>query len=257
MRVMPSETRRVRASGPLLQRGQATRTRAGEPLQELVLASIQKAGIPAVERRFAPRELVYSRGEPDRGLCVLLEGTLRVYKPYGSFREATVGLLKDGGLFGEPTLRPGGRHRDSAEALSACRVARVPKGYLENHLRQESGCAVSLMLIFAEWARRREATIARLLARRVGDRLATLLLELAESLGVETEQGTLLDIRLTLQDLAELVACTREAVSKEISNFRRAGAIEVCDHKIVVLDGRWLATRAEDGSKGTFPPPTA
>ena len=37
---------------------------------------------------------------------LLLQGTLRVYKGYNGYKEATVGFLRDGGLFGEPSPAP-------------------------------------------------------------------------------------------------------------------------------------------------------
>jgi CRP-like cAMP-binding protein len=45
-------------------------------------------------------------------------------------------------------------------------------------------------------------------------------------------------MRLTHQRLAEMVACTREAVSKEMATFKREGHIETRDHerRIVLLD---------------------
>ena len=88
-----------------------------------MLASFEASGIALIERRYSPGEHPYIRGNPDEGLWFLLEGTLEVYKIYGAFRKATVRLLDGSGLFGEPSLRSTGRHRDSSEALSACRVA--------------------------------------------------------------------------------------------------------------------------------------
>jgi hypothetical protein len=41
-------------------------------------------------------------------------------KPYGVYKEVTVALVDEGGVFGEPSLRPGGGHRDCAEALTDC-----------------------------------------------------------------------------------------------------------------------------------------
>ncbi len=44
-------------------------------------------------------------------------------------------------------------------------------------------------------------------------------------------------LRLTHQDLAGMVACTRAAVTKEMVRFRRAGLIEAWERGcIVVLD---------------------
>ena len=92
--------------------------------------------MPIIERSYSPGEHPYMRGDSDEGMWFLLEGTLEVYKLYGAFREATVRLLDGAGLFGEPCLRPTGRHRDSAQAISACRVAKVPKSLLQRHLRR-------------------------------------------------------------------------------------------------------------------------
>ncbi len=245
---MPATTG-ARAAPPALRPSPAAPP--GATTGTTLLASLEAAGAPALPRRFAAGEFVYARGESDRGLCVLLSGTIKVYKPYGNFREASVGLLKDDGIFGEPSPQPGGRHRDSAEALSPCLVAVVPKARLWAHLGRDPGCAVPLMLAFSEWATQREATIARLLMRGVGGRLACLLLELADRFGEEAEGdgGVYVGVRLTHHELADLVACTREAVSQEVGRLRRAGIVRTTTgggypHEIVVLDRRGLEEEA-------------
>jgi CRP/FNR family transcriptional regulator, global nitrogen regulator len=202
-----------------------------------LLASLEASGVPIIERCYSPGEHPYMRGDPDEGLWFLLEGTLEVYKPYGAFREATVRLLDGAGLYGEPSLRPTGRHRDSAVAISACRVAKVPKAPLQRHLTEDSSCAPALLDAFAECAEEREAVVERLLNREVDSRLACLLLELAERFGEKDGRGRALRVRLSQKDLSCMVACTREAVSQAISGFRKAGLIETprpCN--VVVLD---------------------
>jgi len=145
-----------------------------------LLASLETSGVPLIERRYSRGEHAYMRGDPDEGLWFLLEGTMEVYKLYGAFSKATVRLLDGSGLFGEPSLRCAGRHRDSAEALSACRVAKVLKVPLLRHLSEDSSCAPALLQAFAECAEEREAAVQRLLERKVDSRLACLLLKLAE-----------------------------------------------------------------------------
>jgi CRP/FNR family cyclic AMP-dependent transcriptional regulator len=179
-----------------------------------------------IERRYAPGEHPYMRGDPDEGLWFLLEGTLEVYKFYGTFSKATVRLLDREGLFGEPSLRSEGRHRDSAEAVSACRTAKVPKGPLLGLLSGDTGCAPALLGVFAGCLEEREAAVRRLLDREVDRRLARLLLELAQRFGEGDGRGRTLGVRLSQQDISCMVACTREAVSKAIGEFREAGLIE-------------------------------
>jgi CRP/FNR family transcriptional regulator len=205
--------------------------------QASLLECLEASRVPIIERRYAPGEHPYMHGDPDEGLWLLLEGTLKVYKLYGAFREATVRLLDGKGLFGEPSLRPAGRHRDSAEALYACRAAKVPKGPLLRLLSEDPSCAPALLEAFAECAEEREAAVGRLLNREVDGRLAYLLLELAERFGEEVGGGSNVGVHLSHQDLSCMVACTREAVSKAIGGFREAGLIETprpCS--LVVLD---------------------
>ena len=214
--------------------------KVGTP-QACLLASLEASGVPIIERRYAPGQHPYMRGDPDEGLWFLLEGTLEVYKFYGAFSKATVRLLDHEGLFGEPSLRPAGRHRDSAEALCACRAAKVPKGPLLRLLSEDPSCAPALLEAFAECAEEREAAVGRLLNREVDPRLACLFVELAGRFGEEDGRGRVLGLRLSHRDLSCMVACTREAVSKAIGRFREAGLIETPrPGSLVVLDERSL-----------------
>jgi CRP/FNR family transcriptional regulator, global nitrogen regulator len=227
----------LRTKGDLIHEPLASLPGKVGPRQASLLEYLEASGVPVIERRYAPGEHPYMHGGPDEGLWFLLEGTLKVYKLYGAFREATVRLLDGNGLFGEPSLRPAGRHRDSAEALYACRAAKVPKGPLLRLLSKDSSCAPALLEAFAECAEEREAAVGRLLSREVDGRLACLLVELAERFGEEDGRGRVLGLRLSHKDLSCMVACTREAVSKAISGFREAGIIETPrPGSLVVMD---------------------
>jgi len=221
-----------------------TQTREDQAI--VVVRRLEEAGVPVARRSYAARELVYASGDADRYLCFLMEGQVRVYKPYGAYKEATVALLGEGGLFGEPSLRPSGGHRDSAEALTDCQVARVGKAALEQHVARDPACILALMAPFCKWARQREQVVALLLPRGVKSRLAALLLALADRFGEEAELGVAIGMRLTYQRIAEMVACTREAVSKEMATFEREGHIEARnrERRIVLLDPERLGELA-------------
>ena len=76
--------------------------------------------------------------------------------------------------------------------------------------------------------------IAPVLYLLAAARLTTLLLSLSDRFGETDGRDTLLGMRLTHQDLANMIASTREAVSKVMSEFQREGAIEVQNRKIVL-----------------------
>lgn len=215
-----------------------------------VLASLEKAGSPLDVRGFGPRELVYAAGDLDRHLFFAMEGLVRIYVSYdGVFgkapKQATTCLRGGGDVFGEPDLEDGGVHDDSAAALGFCRIVLVRKDVLRRHLEQDHGSALALLRAYTGWAEQRERTSRRLLTRETRSRLADLLLDLSDRFGEHVAGGVAIGARLTQQQLATMVASTRESVSREMVLFEREGAVETRSRgRIVLLDQRRLTGAA-------------
>jgi CRP/FNR family transcriptional regulator, global nitrogen regulator len=194
----------------------------------------ENAGIRTVERCFKARDLIFAPGDPDNQLFFLLEGTIRLYKLYGEFKEATTALLKDHGVFGRLSLAEDQWQDGFAEAVTDVRVAGVRKSALTEAIRRDPRLAIALFACFSERLTRSDEVIESLLPREVSMRLATLLLKLAERFGQSNGSGVVLGVHLTHQELANMIASTREAVSKVMSEFQRQGAIEVHNRKITI-----------------------
>ena len=107
---------------------------------------------------------------------------------------------------------------------------------------------MKLFSSFSERLRQSDEVIESLLHREVSARLATLLLNLTERFGEENGSGTILSVRLTHQELANMIASTREAVSKVMSEFQREGSIEVQNRRIVLVNKEAIAERASGPS---------
>jgi len=212
------------------------------------LDDFEDAGIRVVERRFSSRDMIFTPGDPDDQLYFLVEGTVRLYKIYGDYKEATTALLKDSGVFGKLSLVEGRWQDVFAEAVDEVRVASVQKAALTEVIRRRPDFAMKLFASFSERLRQSDEVIESLLHREVSTRLATLLLNLGERFGEDNGSGTTLDMRLTHQDLANMIASTREAVSKVMSEFQRDGSIEVQNRKIVLVNKEALSERASGPS---------
>jgi CRP-like cAMP-binding protein len=213
------------------------------------LEDFERVGIRVVERRFAPKDTIFAPGDPDDQLYFLLEGTVRLYKIYGDYKEATTALLKDSGVFGKLSLVEGRWQNVFAEAITDVQVASVQKSTLSEVIKRRPEFAMKLFFSFSERLRQSDEVIESLLHREVSVRLATLLLNLSDRLGEDDGADTVLNIRLTHQDLANMIASTREAVSKVMSEFRREGFVQVQDRRVVILNKEALAERAS-GSSG-------
>ena len=212
------------------------------------LDDFESAGLRAVERRFAPKDTIFTPGDPDDQLYFLLSGTVRLYKIYGDYKEATTALLRDGGVFGKLNLVEGRWQDVFAEAVTEARVASIQKAALERVIKRDPEFALKLFSSLSERLRQSDEVIESLLHREVSTRLATLLLNLGERFGKDGQAGVLIGVRLTHQELANMIASTREAVSKVMSELQRDGVIESRSRRVAILDRDALAKRASGPS---------
>jgi CRP/FNR family transcriptional regulator len=202
--------------------------------RHLGLEDFAGEGVRVVERCYSARDTIFAPGDPDGQLYFLLSGTVRLYRLYGACKEATVALLKDGGVFGELTLEEAPSQTAFAEAVTSARVLTVRKSALAEAIKRRPEFAFRLFFSFSERLRQSDEVIESLLDRGVSARLATLLSHLGDRFGEPNGSGTVLEVRLTHQDLANMIFSTREAVSKVMSEFQRDGLIEVRNRKISV-----------------------
>ncbi|MBA3611116.1 MAG: Crp/Fnr family transcriptional regulator [Rubrobacteraceae bacterium] len=196
----------------------------------------EAAGLKVVQRRFGPKDMIFAPGDRDDQLYFLLSGTIRLYRLYGEYKEATTAMLREGGIFGKLSLVEGRWQDVFAEAVTDVRVAGVQKASIERSVKTNPEFALKLFSSFAERLRQSDEVIESLLHREVSTRLATLLMNLSERFGEMDSNGTIVDVRLTHQDLANMIASTREAVSKVMSEFQRDNLIEIRNRRIVILD---------------------
>lgn len=243
----------LHATGGHEGRGSSGTEGAPEPAQASVLRELERSGLRVVERGYRTGDEVYTPGDAADSLFFLLSGVVRTYRIYGDSKEATTALLKDAGVFGILDLREeGGYHEEFAEAVIEARVVSVRKAALAWLVRRKPEVALSLFSAFSERVRQTDELLGSLLQREVAGRLAALLLSLGDRFGEEGEgdvTGTAtIGLRLTHQQLASMIASTREAVSKAMTDLRREGLIEVRGRRIVLVDLPGLSERAEGGS---------
>jgi CRP/FNR family transcriptional regulator, global nitrogen regulator len=198
------------------------------------LEDFERACVRVAERRFGAKDIIYAPSDPEGRIYFLLSGTVRLYKIYGDCKEATVALLTEGDIFGDLSLRETAHQNEFAEAMTEAKVAVVRNSALREAAGRRPELALKLFHSLSERLRQSEATIESLLDRAVSARLAALLTNLGYRFGEPDGSRMVLKVRLTHQDLANMIASTREAVSKEMSEFQRAGLIEVRNRRISV-----------------------
>jgi len=206
-----------------------------------LLQILDDMGIATAERTYGPGDAIYSEGEYGDALYVLTSGVLKLFRPYSGSKEATLRLLKPWDIFGHLAFAGEARQRAYAEAVTECRVTKVPKVFVERAVRQEPRVAFKLMTLLELRLVQYEELVKCLLPRETEVRLANLLPILAQKLGERNDGQVTIELRLTHQDLAAMVASTRESVTKVLNDMRSRGLIEVASGRITLKEPRALA----------------
>ena len=154
-----------------------------------LLRILEEMGIATAERTYAPGDAVYNEGEYGDALYVLTSGVLKLFRPYSGSKEATLRLLRSWDIFGHLAFAGEARQRAYAEAVTECRVTKVPKVFVERAVRQEPRVAFKIMTLLELRLVQYEELVKCLLPRETEVRLANLLPILAQKFG-KREDGT-------------------------------------------------------------------
>ncbi|CAN5880229.1 cAMP-activated global transcriptional regulator CRP [soil metagenome] len=205
-----------------------------------LLALLGELGIATADRTYNPGDAIYSEGEYGDALYVVVSGILKLFRPYSGTKEATLRLLRDWDIFGHIAFAGETKQRAYAEAVTQCTVTKVPKVFVERAVRQEPRVAFKLMTLLELRLVQYEELVKCLLPRETEVRLANLLPILANKFGERNGSAVTISLRLTHQDLAAMVASTRESVTKVLNEMRNREIIAIDGGRITLVNNRAL-----------------
>lgn len=207
-----------------------------------LLSLLEEMGVASADRTYLPGDAIYREGEFGDALYILTSGVVKLFRPYSGTKEATLRLLRSWDIFGHLAFAGETVQRAYAEAVTECTITKVPKVFMERAVRQEPKVALKVMTLLELRLVQYEELVKCLLPRETEVRLANLLPILAHKFGVQEEGGRVvtIDLRLTHQDLAAMVASTRESVTKVLNEMRNRDVIEIESGRITLKDQQAL-----------------
>jgi CRP-like cAMP-binding protein len=211
-----------------------------------LLGLLHKADAATVERRYARGEVIFEEGDTDNALYVLTEGAVKLSRSCSEGKEATLMLVGPWETFGELAFGSRAYQYARAEAVTACRVRKVPRVFVERAVRTHPEVALKVVdLLRLELVRHREMA-GCLRPHKAEAKLARLLPILARRFGGEENGGLMIRLRLTQEELARMISSTRESVSHALAVLRRRGVLAVADGRMIILDPAGLASVASE-----------
>ncbi|HEY3329412.1 MAG TPA: Crp/Fnr family transcriptional regulator [Capsulimonadaceae bacterium] len=212
------------------------------------LTSDQKDVVSRTSRHltFAKGESIYLPGDLAQYVYVVEEGIVRLVResPTGGF--IVLDILNSGDIFGEMALAGLDRQSESAEAMRDCQLWAIPVSLFIDIVERNGAMALQITRLIGFRRRQIENKISTLLCA-VPLRLARLILSLADRYPGRTSAGKrTIALRLTHQDLGELIGSNREIVTNTLLKFRQSGLIELNKGTIVLVDEPQISQAAKE-----------
>jgi CRP/FNR family cyclic AMP-dependent transcriptional regulator len=211
-------------------------------------ADIESIGHATTMTHCRPGQVILSPDDPPDRIHILKKGRVRVYRVTPDGKQLTLDIYDRGTILGDMSLLGQEPIPEAyAQTLENAVICTITPDELRRLVERYPIIGVNIITYLSQRLRDAERELESMAYQRVGQRLARKLIDLAARFGVDTARGTLIQARLTQQELAEMIGTTRETLAHTLSDFRRRGLLDTAHHEVVIRDAERLAELAEEG----------
>ncbi len=186
------------------------------------------------EKKYNRNSFIFMEGDIGDELYIVVSGTVEINRcDHG--KKFVIATFQKGDIFGEMSLFDEREFRSgNAEVVDKAVLASIERRNLQSLLETNPGVTNKLLTILIKRLRRANDRIHDIAFLNVRERIYKQLLSLAEEYGVKLNQMIMINLRLTHQQIADMVGCTREMVSKVLSELQVDHIIGVNKKRITV-----------------------
>jgi len=190
-------------------------------------------------RRLAARDVLCRKGEPGSTLYAVTKGRLKVVSTGGDGKELVFNVMSPGDVIGEISLMDSNPRSATCVALEPCELLTLHRRDLIPFFERHPKTAIQVGVVLAALVRRLSERGEDASFLPLPNRMAKTVAALARS--YDGGDGAPPEIRLSQQDLADMIGATRESVNKWLRSWEEEGLVELARARVRVLDVEKLA----------------
>jgi CRP/FNR family transcriptional regulator len=124
----------------------------------------------------------------------------------------------------------------NAVAMDNSEVLKISRSNLMRILDRFPNLMYCMAMNIGDRIKGSHEALKNIAVEKVESRIASLLIKLADKTGVKTDNTIVIDMKLTKQDIAEMVGTTVETSIRTMSKFKKLGIVAEKGGKIVIKD---------------------
>lgn len=183
----------------------------------------------AHERSFKKKEAIYTPEAQEDFILIVFKGKVRIYLNYPDGKEFTIAFLEPGDVYSS--------HSGTfAEAMEESIVWTIDTKVFRNFMIQNPVVLISMVKVLGESLGNTLGIIENLVFRDVGERLASFLLQAAKDKGQKSEQGTFVNLGLTVEEIASAIGTSRQTASSILNRWQKEEILTLNRKSVTLKD---------------------
>ena len=209
--------------------------------------------IGAINRLFEDRDAsaeqpIYFEGDPGDHLYLVAMGKVKLMRNTASGREVVLDILQAGEYFGNLSTISGRGYTETAIAQTDGCILQISAQKFEQVLNLYPDVTLKVLKAVGQRLEESQEIVKQLSVYTADQRIASALIRLARKLGEQKQEGVLIQLPFSRQDLAAMTATTIETVSRVMSRFSGEGWVSTGRKWVVVNDPERLEQIAKEGA---------
>lgn len=188
-----------------------------------------------IKESFKKKEKIFSEGDPPDWFYILTDGKIKITKLSHEGKEIIIELISPIDFFGGLAVLKGFPYPANAVAMEDSEIIKISKHNLLKIIDRFPSIMHEITSNIGDRIREFHDTLKNIALERVELRIAALLLKLSDKIGDKTDNNAaIINMKLTKQDIAEMVGTTVETSIRVISKFKKSGIMAEKDGKIII-----------------------
>lgn len=214
--------------------------------QDLNREALQEILAYAQTRTAEEDSFFFLEGNPATHLYILLDGSVKLTQVTPNGQQVILEVANPQQEFAVLALLEEIDYPVSAQAVEDSKALAWDKESLDVLMKKHPQIAINALYTVVHHTTEFQHQVRDLSTQRVARRIARTLTRLASRTGKKTEDGVLIDMPLTRQDIAEMTGTTLYTVSRVLKKWEEKGLIKSKRAQITITYPHGLVVIAED-----------
>ena len=212
-------------------------------LQSLGDADLADLSVSIRVQRLREKQVLFRKGDEGTALYIIKKGKIKIVLPSKVGEEVILTIFSEGDFLGEMSLLDEKPRSADGVAMEESEVYVLNRTDFLSFLQMNENAIRCILSSLSERLRKTDDLLEDTSFLCVSARLSKKLVELGREFGTHDKNVIRIGLRLTQQDLADLVGTTRESINKELKVLRGKGLVSTEGGYIHLLDLERLKRR--------------